>query len=69
MTNFTIYQLQPGDNIQAIAIVETTQMVVTITNLLLKKGLDVWYEPDDFKTAFEQMLFQEYLGHQLNGEA
>ncbi len=69
MTNFTIYQLSPGDNIKAIAVIEQKEEVITITNLLLKGGLDVWYEPDDFEIAFKHMLFQEHLGRQLNGEA
>ena len=44
-------------------------MAVIVTNLLLKKGFDVWYEPDYFEVAFKHMLFQEHLGRQLNGEA
>lgn len=55
-TNFTIYQLKPDDNAEAIATVRQGEMAATITDFLLKKGLDVWYEPDQFEKAFKHMV-------------
>ena len=55
MTNFTIYQLHPGDKIKAIATVTTEKMASTISNLLSNDGLDVWYEPNSFERDYRAM--------------
>ena len=56
-TNFTIYQLNQGDNIESIAIIKHRKMAVKITNTLLEEGLDVWYEPNSFERDYKQMIY------------
>lgn len=58
MTNFTIYQLSPGDNIEAIASVKTEKMAGTISTLLSDDGFDVWYEPDSFERDYRSMTLR-----------
>ncbi len=66
-TSFTIYQLHPDDNIEALAIIHHEGVAEQVTNLLLEDGLVVWYEPDQFERDFKHMVYQQHLGHVLNG--
>ena len=47
-TLYTIYELVADDNIQGLAVTDKRELANEITNLLLEKWLDVWYEPNYF---------------------
>ena len=56
MTYFTIYEIKDDDNNEAIAIIPKAEMADRITTLLLKEGLDVWFEPSTFGKAYRNMI-------------